>query len=50
MYVCARARGRRAAKEDRIWEQVDEHFEDEKITEFPTIWCRRNWLSAIDGF
>ena len=42
--------GRRAVKEDRIWEEVGEHFEDEIITEFPPIWCRRNWFWAIDGF
>lgn len=48
--VCACMFGRRAAKEDRMWEQVDEHFGDEMITEIPTIWCIRNWFSAIDGF
>ena len=48
--MCLCMFGRRAAKEDRIREQVDEHYEGEIITEFPTIWCIRNWLSAIDGF
>ena len=49
--VCARVHVRLESGEGR--QDVgtsDEHFGDEIITEISTIWCRRNWFSAIDGF